>query len=367
MTDQIYRELYQNLAARGFQGPLYDIPEFYDLVEALFTPEEAAVACAQTPGERNRATASDLAAKVGWPEDKVAGILDTMVTKGTCFRIKRNSIRYFVPPETAAIINLNFMRGTSTERDKRIAKLVRSFKEAHQAKTGIMKLPLPAFRVISIEETIPGEDVTQTYDQVSNYIENADPISISLCYCRQEAELINSDDRCDVPIESCMSFNRAAEYIIEGNFGRKISKEEAYFILDECEKAGLVHTGLNAQEIDNICNCCFCHCSRLKRGMSQTQKVIAGYSGFFPKFNIEACESCQYQAQCIDRCPTNAISQSKNAIEEDTELCIGCGLCARNCVKNTVVMQVKENFEEPPKDWAALEKKMIEGIMKGRS
>jgi len=367
MTDQIYKELYQNLETRGFPGPLHDIPEFYDLVEALFTPEEAAVACSQTPGERNRATAAELAAKVGWPEDKVAGILDAMVTKGTCFRIKRNSIQYFVPPETAAIINLNFMRGTSTERDKKIAKLVRSFKDAHQAKTGIMKLPLPAFRVISIEETIPGEDVIQTYDQVSNYIENADPISISPCYCRQESKLINPIDICDVPIESCMSFNRAAEYIIEGNFGRKISKDKAYDILDVCEKAGLVHTSLNTQEIDNICNCCFCHCSRLKRGMLQAPKVIAGYSGFFPKFNTKACESCQSQKQCIDRCPTNAISQSKNTIGAGTGLCIGCGLCASNCVKNTVVMQAKENFEEPPKNWAAFEKKMIEGIMRDSS
>jgi hypothetical protein len=43
MVDQAYQELCQKLAKRGGRFPGMDIPEFYDLVKELFTPEEASV------------------------------------------------------------------------------------------------------------------------------------------------------------------------------------------------------------------------------------------------------------------------------------------------------------------------------------
>ena len=43
MKDQAYRNLCQKLTQQGGRFPGMDIPEFYDLIKALFTPEEATV------------------------------------------------------------------------------------------------------------------------------------------------------------------------------------------------------------------------------------------------------------------------------------------------------------------------------------
>ena len=44
MPDQIYRDLMEKFARRGGRYPGMDVPEFYELAEELFTPEQAAVA-----------------------------------------------------------------------------------------------------------------------------------------------------------------------------------------------------------------------------------------------------------------------------------------------------------------------------------
>ena len=58
-----------------------EIPGFYALVEALFTPEEAEVYLAIPRGYH---PASAIAAEMGKPEEDVALILEAMADKGLC-------------------------------------------------------------------------------------------------------------------------------------------------------------------------------------------------------------------------------------------------------------------------------------------
>ena len=48
MSDEGYKKLSVEMERRGGRYPGKDIPEFYDLVEELFTPEEAAIAASMT-------------------------------------------------------------------------------------------------------------------------------------------------------------------------------------------------------------------------------------------------------------------------------------------------------------------------------
>ena len=43
MSDQVYKEMVDVMAKRGMVFNGRDIPEFYKVVELLFTPEEAAI------------------------------------------------------------------------------------------------------------------------------------------------------------------------------------------------------------------------------------------------------------------------------------------------------------------------------------
>lgn len=72
-----------------------------------------------------------------------------------------------------------------------------------------------------------------------------------------------------------MQFGMGAQFVIDKNMGRQITKEEALEILNQSEEAGLVHASLNRQEIDFICNCCPCHCMILKTALSQPKPGLA--------------------------------------------------------------------------------------------
>ena len=72
-----------------------------------------------------------------------------------------------------------------------------------------------------------------------------------------------------------MQFEMGAQFIFGRNIGRQITKEEALEILNQSEETGLVHAGLNRQEIDFICNCCPCHCMILKTALSQSKPALA--------------------------------------------------------------------------------------------
>ena len=43
MEEQVYQELCQKMAKSGGRFPGMDIPEYYNLIKELFTPEEATV------------------------------------------------------------------------------------------------------------------------------------------------------------------------------------------------------------------------------------------------------------------------------------------------------------------------------------
>ncbi len=58
MSDQVYKDMVGIMSQRGMAFGGMDIPEFYDVVEELFTPEEAAINNAMP---KKTFTAADLA------------------------------------------------------------------------------------------------------------------------------------------------------------------------------------------------------------------------------------------------------------------------------------------------------------------
>jgi Pyruvate/2-oxoacid:ferredoxin oxidoreductase delta subunit len=361
MSQEVYKKLFENIRKRG--GHVYELPEFYAILEALFTPEEAALASLQPPG--SSLTAGELAPKMEVTEEQIRPLLDTMVEKGTCTFSDSDGIRHFGAPSIDLMRNLQFVRLIPTGREKLLAQLFGQFYKAWEAKTGPLKYPLPIFRVISIEKTIPVDNVIHTYDQVSYYIEKADPIAVSACYCRQQAKLADPDYYCKAPLESCLYFNQNAEFIIAANFGRKITKQEAYAILEASEEAGLIHTGAYNQDINDICNCCTCHCGRIVPGMKQTQSIIGRYSGFQPQMDAEICISCRSGRTCLEQCPMKALSlDGTQTVVVNMDLCIGCGLCVRHCQDQAIRMVGKPDFPVPPANWEAFVAEMAEARKK---
>jgi len=359
MTDDVYREMYETMALRGGAVQAKDIPEFYTLVKELFSPEEAAVnkVLPNTP-----ATAGDMAPKLGQSVEEVQAVLESMAQKGLCMSEDKDGQRYYRGlPFIPGIFELQFMRGTMTEKDRRIARVIHAYKNTVSPPDRPPEAKFPMFRVIAVDRMIQPGNAIRTYDQVKAMIENTDVISVATCYCRHEAKLLDENDVCGAPDEVCMTFGAPAKFIIQRNMGREVSKEEALRLLLECEEAGLVHSGLNMQVDSFICNCCACHCGMIKQALRHPKPALVLSSGYCPDFDKDACTSCGI---CLDRCPAAALRLGDDECPEiDLDRCFGCGVCATGCPSEAVTLMKRPEVPDPPKDMAAL----LTSAMKFRS
>lgn len=350
MTQNVYQRLCKHMAARGGRYPAMDIPEFYALAEALFTPEEAEVYMAIPKGYH---PAETIAENTGRPAEEVAAVLENMANKGlaTAGRLG-DQFFYGAPVFVPGIFEFQFMKGTKTERDRKLARLIHDYKHAVDAKKGPPEEKFPSMRVIPVDTYVESTNKVHTYQQAATYIDKYDPISVSTCFCRHEAKLIDETDDCAKPDEVCMQFGMGAQFIIDRGMGRKISRQEAKDILDRCEQAGLVHASVNRQEIDFLCNCCGCHCVIIKTAMAQEKPGESLNSGFRPAWDQQRCVACE---TCIERCPTGALAMGSADIPEvNLDFCIGCGVCATGCPEEAIHLVARPGIVEPPVDQKAL-------------
>ena len=346
MVDQVYRELMQSFARLGGRDPGMDVPEFYQMAKELFTPEEASVASAIREAS---STAEQLAQTLGKDQGEVESTLQAMATKGLCESADVNGTEHYnLPPLVPGIFEYQFMRGTKTPRDRKLAKLMHDYKQAVDAVSGIPKISFPPTRVIAVDEQIEAGSKIHTYDQMSSYVENSGPISLCTCYCRHEAELLDESDTCGKPNDVCMQFGEGARFVIDTGLGRELSKKEAIAVLKRSEEEGLVHCSSNQQNIDFLCNCCPDHCEILKTALAQPKPGLALNSGFQPDIDQEECTACE---QCVDRCPATALAMSEDDVPLlDLDRCFGCGVCATTCPTEAIALVEKAGHPEPPLD-----------------
>ena len=342
------------MAMRGGRYPGMDIPEFYNLVRELFTPEEAKVCVAQPQGFN---PAKVIAGAMGKQEEEVAPILEAMADKGLCIaaHVEETTV-YSGIPFVPGIFEFQFMRGTQTEKDQNLARLIHSYKKACDTAQGPPAYTFPPTRVITVNRKIKAGNKVHTYDQVASYIETYDPLAVSTCFCRHQAKLIDEKDDCGKPNDVCMMFGKGAQFVIDRNIGRQITKEEANEILRQTEEIGLVHATLNRQEIDFLCNCCACHCMILKTALAQPKPGVALNSGFQPVWDAALCTACE---TCINRCPSKALRLGDDDVPEvNLDSCFGCGVCASGCPEEAIGLDERPGILAPPVDQKALKAAM---------
>jgi ferredoxin len=144
-----------------------------------------------------------------------------------------------------------------------------------------------------------------------------------------------------LPYESVAKMIADAKAIaVTRGTGRKISREEAMKIIDECEKAGLVHMGENKAGLGTvICNCCDCCCEMLVPVIKSGHKSLLSPSRYRAVVDMKACNLC---GVCADRCKFEAFvlsGQDKDQkLEFREEHCVGCGLCMVECAPVAITL-----------------------------
>ncbi len=349
MTAPVYEKLTETLSLKAGPLPAFKCPEFYAVLEELFTPEEAELA-AKMPLSPIVAETFARETAGGDPKD-VERLLETMADKGLIFAGESEGIRHYsLMPLFPGIFEMQFMRGEVNDRTKKLARLFQDFYIAMLGlKEGTAPPAIPTFpfaRVVTVEQEIPAGVDIYPYDKASEYIRNADCISVGICYCRHWGELLGRP--CDKPKDTCMFFGPMAKFIAKRGFGRLISKEEALKVLDHAEKAGLVHCSSNiGEDIEFMCNCCSCHCGILQSIKSAAVPSGGATSGFMVMVDEDECTGC---GDCIDRCPMEALSMQDDIVVRDADRCIGCGLCISVCPTSALRMEPREQRLIPPRN-----------------
>jgi electron transport complex protein RnfB len=334
MSDSPYSTLQEFLDRFPLGFPRTDSGVEIRILKNLFTEEEARVAVllSPTPEETTR-----IAVRAGIDEAQLASKLETMSRKGLIFRVRRKGRSYF----SSAPFMIGLYEYSVTRMDKELAGLYREYYEtAYLAEMGASNVP--GFKVIPITEKVKPDTALYPYAEIRDQVRSARKISVAECICRKEARLTGLG--CNHPMETCLSFGAAAEYYIENGLGREIGAEQALEILEDADRAGLVHAGANTRHLSNICNCCPCCCASMKgittRGHDRVKYLNALYEA---AIDPETCTGC---GDCLQRCPVKAITLEDWA-RVNRDRCLGCGLCAGVCPVEAVALRGREDRQEP--------------------
>jgi len=361
MSNELYDRLIDNLMLIGGAVPIYKCEEFTALIQALFNPEEAELAAGMPLGMQAVEAISE---QVDRPADTIVPLLERMTDKGLVFHQVRNEkTHYKLMAVLPGFFEFQFMKGETTDHDRKMAHLFKAYFDKMEeftvgASLELMRKITPFSRVIPVEKEVAGGSEIQPYQALSDYIQKSEFISVSTCYCRHYGELLG--DPCDKPKQNCMAFGPNAKFTSERGYGRLVSKEEALQVLDDAEKAGLVHMSSNTSKyIDFICNCCSCHCGVVKSLQELDLPSMGAVSSYRLKIDEEACIGCE---DCVERCPTNALAVEDEMVQVDLRRCIGCGLCNSACPSEALSMEPREDAPSPPWDHKALNEAIMESI-----
>ncbi|MFA5399465.1 MAG: 4Fe-4S dicluster domain-containing protein [Dehalococcoidia bacterium] len=359
MPDHKFENLRAAIQMRGGSMPAIKSPEFFALIDYLFSQEEADLAVAMPIMP---ASAEEIGIKAGVDAGKVRSLLETMADKGLVYTFDKNSLRFYsLLPLLPGIFEMQFLSGDVSERAVRLAHLFEDYFQAldkYSSSSIKTAVPFPVARVISVEKEIPATFEIHPYDKVSQYIDMAEYIAVGTCYCRHHGELLGRP--CTKPKEVCMGFGPDARFMAERKFGRLISKDEARDILRRTEEAGLVHCSSNMSKyVQFVCNCCSCHCGILQSMKKFNMKGSAAVSGFITAFDADSCIAC---GDCVERCPMEALTMKDDRLLFDSNRCIGCGLCSSTCPSGSLKLVERDNAPVPPNDWRQLNASLLSSV-----
>jgi len=303
--------------------------------------------------------------KTDLDDESIYNILSALMHAGVISGIPSRTtgtMVYRLMPLLPGIIETTFMKGETSEKDKKLAKLFQTFFDEliQGTQTNYDHLMseyrnVPSLdRVIPIEEEVEvRQEIVLPFEELSKIVEKYSPIGLANCYCRHRKDLL--DDPCNKTNEkkNCFSFGRTAEFLISQGFAEEISNEEAITIMKQAEDDGLVHKAFHTnldpeKEIDGMCNCCKCCCGTFE----------AHYSGAFPLMDLtsyiaevdeDVCIGC---ATCVDNCSAEAIDLIDTIAVVNENRCIGCGVCAHLCPENSIKLKrtgPRRVFIPPPK------------------
>jgi Pyruvate/2-oxoacid:ferredoxin oxidoreductase delta subunit len=169
-------------------------------------------------------------------------------------------------------------------------------------------------------------------DEAEQLIREAPAIYLWPCNCR------SMWGNCDKSHAVCLRFGN------DRGIGWELSKDRAIAVLRQADAEGLMHTAYLASLHGHhgLCNCCSDCCFPILAGQRLGAEAVWPLRRHRAVQLEDLCTLC---AKCVRRCPFKAITLDRKrepALQIDTVLCRGCGLCSTGCPQGAIEMQAVE-------------------------
>lgn len=339
MGDEIYHRLAKVLDTLPNGFPTTESGIEIKLLKKIFRPEDAELFCDL---RLNWETAQQIAERKGRPLPGLEEHLNEMRQRGQVFGVDLSGVKIFkMLPWVFGIYEFQVHH-----MDRELAEMVEEY--ARTFGEPFFKSKPQLMQVIPVEQEIQARHEALPYEKVSSIIETGKSFLVQDCICKKEQGLLESP--CDRPLEVCMAIAPIEGVFDEYDHGRKLSRDEAYELLQTCEENALVHLTWNMQN-DHffICNCCGCCCGVL-RSINEWGIPNTVNSYYYAEIDLGACAAC---GTCADeRCQVSAIEEGADAYQVIKDRCIGCGLCVSTCPSEAIrlIRKQPEEIVLPPKD-----------------
>ena len=339
MVDKIYQNLAKVLDTLPNGFPATESGIEFKLLKKIFRPQDAELFCDL---RLSWETAQQIAERTGRPLEGLEEHLIEMRDRGQVFGVDIGGVKIF--KMLAWVFGIYEFQLPRMNRE--LAEMCEEYNKAFGEQFFRTKPQL--MQVVPIEKTIEATHEALPYEKVSAIIESGKSFMVQECICKKEKGLLDSP--CSRPLEVCMAIAPIEGVFDKYDHGRKLTKDEAFALIQRCEQDALVHLTWNvASDHFFICNCCGCCCGVL-RSINELNIPNAVNSYHYAAIDPETCTAC---GTCADeRCQVHAIEAGEDAYRVIKEKCIGCGLCVSTCPAEAIqlIRKQPEDIEAPPKD-----------------
>lgn len=358
----LYRKLGNKIDGLSMRAPWNQA--FCRILEELYTPEEASLAL-QMPFSPSGL--EDIRKITKIEGTRLQNLLEGLADKGLVMDICPNGEYYYMlSPIIVGIFEFTMMRTGADVDSKKWAGLFHDYLNGDdsflKANLGKSQKVMP-LRTLPYEDAIDEAEYVEVldYEKASEIVKNSRRFAVGICSCRHE-KLHVGEKKCDIPLETCLSFNEATDYLIRHKMAREISRDETQDLLDKSRDMRLVLNADNVRQgISFICQCCSCCCNILqgikKYGYANT--VVT--SSYIAESDLDTCSGCE---ECALACPIEAISMSSDSNPRiDEEFCMGCGVCALECSTGAMKLVKRKQRVLHPED--TIERVILQCLERG--
>jgi len=340
--DRLYRQLQVQLDRYPIGYPAAPSGVEIDLLKYFFTPAQAEVAlCLTLPSisidkiRRNyrRRFQKDIS------EEGLQTILNAMFEKG----VVRRSLGAAGPRYGIAMLAIGMFEYQVDALTPDLMEMMHRYLDEAFGKE-FFRASLPQLRTSPHLSAIVPEYLVDTHDHLRRFLEQTPkPLYVSNCVCKQGEALLGRPCRRTKDYEICLMIGESNH--AQRGRARKMTKAEALAVLDMAEEKGLVLQPSNSRNPDCICICCGCCCGVLTTAKKDPRPARFFATHYFAYIEASVCSGC---GLCAKRCQMDAVVVCGKVYRVNLDRCIGCGLCVTRCQPKAARLIKKSKTVSPP-------------------